>query len=132
MEPGGTCFADAMVKAAEVVGRENVGRQVQLVFMSDGAAYDAPQAASTMASIVSAHSNIGVEVIAFGEDADMAALDVIARAGGTTAKRASTGSLTKMFVNIARGASVASEELYTEICSRIAEEVSTQLMLEYL
>lgn len=132
MKGGGTCFAGAMEKAAEVLRRYDASRQVQLVFMSDGGASDAEQAASTMSSIVNAHPNFGAEVIAFGSGADMAALDVIARAGGTKVTTASAGNLTKIFVDIASGVSVASEQLYLEICKRVAEEVSTQLMLEYL
>lgn len=132
MKGGGTCFAGAMVQAQGVLRTEHASRPAQVVFMSDGGAWDAPQAAGTLSSIVNERQNIGVEVIAFGGGADMTALGVIANAGSTTVTAAGAGGLTKIFVDIARGASAASQELYKEICKRIAEEVSTQLMLEYL
>ncbi|CAM9111425.1 unnamed protein product [Ectocarpus sp. 13 AM-2016] len=129
---GGTCFAGAMVSARAILERDNASRRAQLVFMSDGAAGDAPEAARTMSNIVNEHPNIGVEVVAFGGGADGMALGLIANAGRTRVTTAGAGSLTQTFFDIASGASVASEELYREICKRIAEEVSTQLMLEYL
>lgn len=132
MNGGGTRFAGAMVSAQGVLRRDHASRPAQLVFMSDGGASDAREAAGTLSSIVSERQNIGVEVIAFGGRADMTALGLIANAGRTTVKTAGAGGLTKIFVDIATGASAASQELYEEICRRIAEEVSRQLRLEYL
>ncbi|CAM9184362.1 unnamed protein product [Ectocarpus fasciculatus] len=132
MKGGGTCFAGAMVNARKVLALDDASRRVQLVFMSDGGAGDAAEAARTMSSIVNEHPNIGVDVVAFGGGADTRTLGLIAHAGRTTVTTAGAGDLTQTFVNIASGASVASEALYREICKRVAEEVSTQLMLEYL
>lgn len=132
MRGGGTCFAGAMAQAQNILNRYNASSPARLVFMSDGGASDANEAALTMASILNGNPKVGVEVIAFGGGADMAALGAIAMAGRTVVTSAVTGGLTKIFVDIARGASKPSEELYVEICKRITEEVSTQLMLEYL
>lgn len=132
MKGGGTCFAGAMLEAQRVLRSDHASRPAKLVFMSDGGASDASAAARTVASIVNEHPNIGVDVIAFGSGADMGALGLIATAGNSKVTTTGTGGLTKIFVDIASGASVASQQLYDEICKRIAEEVSTQLMLEYL
>ncbi|CAM9429981.1 unnamed protein product, partial [Ectocarpus sp. 6 AP-2014] len=133
MNGRGTCFAGAMVIARRILGRDDASRRAQLVIMSDGGASDAPQAAGTMSSIVKEHSNIGVDVVAFGRMANTTALGLIANAGRTSVTTAGAGGLTQTFVNIASGASsVASEALYGEICKRVAEEVSTQLTLQYL
>lgn len=129
---GGTSFAGAMVQAHDILRRADASKHSKLVFMSDGGAHDASAAASTATRIINERPNTSVEVIAFGTGADMRALGQIANAGQTTVQTAGTGGLTKIFVDIARGASAASQELYNEICTRIAEEVSRQLMLEYL
>lgn len=132
MKGGGTSFAGAMATAAQVLRSSNASRQATVVFMSDGAAYDVNKASLIMAQMLNEHPDIRVEVVAFGSGADTTALGLIANAGGGTMTNAGAGGLSHASETIASSASNASEELYDEICKRIAEEVSTQLMLEYL
>ena len=136
---GGTCFYPAALSAKELVLATPSTHVPVVVFMSDGCAGDATQAASTFSStnqsVKSTYdgNDLELHVIAFRGGASTSQLQAIANASprGKVYTSATTAQLSDIFGQIASGEEVATV-LQAEVAKRISEAVADRLSIEYL
>ena len=135
---GGTQFSPAAQNACALARGTPSTHVPVIVFMSDGCADDASQAASYFSSLNNyikgrTGSDLELHVIAFGLNASQAQLSQIAAASPIGKVRASTDTadLSKVFEEIAGGANVAGL-LEAEIGKRVSEAVGNKLALEFM
>jgi Mg-chelatase subunit ChlD len=134
----GTIFAPAALEASRLAVATPPSHVPAIVFMSDGAAGDAPAAASTFSSLNQQikcrfGDDLELHVIAFGSNASRQQLEQIAGASrnGKVHMSADTADLSNIFVDIAGGQDVTGV-LEAEIGKRISEAVMDKLCLEYM
>ena len=135
---GGTNFSPAALSAYNVAKASPSTHVPVIVFMSDGCANDAPQAASHFSDLNNdikalTGSDLELHVIAFSPYADQSQLGQIAAASPIGKVKASTDTsdLAKVFQEIAGGANVAGL-LEAEIGKRVSEAVGNKLALEFM
>ena len=135
---GGTSFHPAAQSACELASATPPSHIPVVVFMSDGCAHDAAQAAGAFSHLNrgirhSHESDLELHVIAFGNGASTQQLQQIAGSSrnGKLQTSADTAQLSNIFVEIAGGSGVA-DVLEAEIGKRISDAVSDRLSLEYI
>lgn len=135
---GGTCFYPAASKAHQLARSIASSHVPMVVFMSDGQASDATQAANAFRTLNSeiksrTGQDLELHVIGFGSGANHNQLKTIAHASpvGKFRTSADTTDLEKAFVEIAGGKDVA-VKLEGEIGKRISEAVVDKVALEFL
>ncbi|KAL7557640.1 hypothetical protein ACA910_001244 [Epithemia clementina (nom. ined.)] len=135
---GGTFFNPAAKSAMDIVNATPLTHVPAVIFMSDGAAGDAAEAAISFSSINRSvqsrfADNLELHVIAFGDGANISQLQQIANAStrGKTYTSGSTAELYNIFVSIAGGRDVT-QVLQAEVTKRISDSVADRLSIEYL
>jgi hypothetical protein len=135
---GYTCFSPAAWMASQLARVTPLSHVPAVVFMSDGGAPDAHEAANTFSTLnQEIKSRFGddleLHVIAFGLHASRQQLELIAGTSqnGKVRMSADSADLSNVFVNIAGGQDVTSV-LEDEIGKRISEAVTDKLCLEYM
>ncbi|KAL7552125.1 hypothetical protein ACHAWF_015342 [Thalassiosira exigua] len=134
---GGTAFHPAAVDACKLARGTPRSHTPAIIFMSDGEAYDAANAAMEFSSLNNAvyrmsNSHLELHVIAFGSGTNQAQLQQIASASraGKVHASSNTAELASVFVSIATTQNV-SLLLESEITKKISEAVSDIVSLEY-
>ena len=135
---GGTQFYPAALSACQLADETPRSHVPIIMFMSDGQANDAAQAASEFSQLTGRihrtyDTNLELHVISFGGQASTSQLSQITGSSknGKLHTSANTVELSNIFVDIAGAANVANL-LEAEIGNRISEAVTDRLSLEYM